>query len=336
MKPEQIIPGNPMRGLSINGEVAETSGGIEMLRGSLVALVAVVSIPAAGRAADVAPLYPDAASFAFGLDVKAAMNSPLGKTVIGDDRPFDATRKLLKVFFPEEVFRLTDKTLRPLETVANRLERVTVVGDLDFRGRVPIAVYLEGAIDEDEYVKAAEAIAKAENQEFATEKLGDRKLIVVGKDFQAVYGVRVSESLFLFATTRELVDEVLDKHAGKKKASVQKALAAALKKVKPAETPVWLVVGEMEILKGVTGGVATIGLADDAAFRMDVACDKEEMAATIERVLKSGVDYLAQSKTPQGQLWDAARITVKRNDLTVTAAGSIPGKRLAEEYAKQK
>src|SRR4029079_9867870 len=178
--------------------------------------------------------------------------------------------------------------------------------------------------------------AKSQNKEFATEKLGERKLFAVGKDSDRVYGVRVSPSLFLVATTRELIDEVLDKHAGKQKASVQKALAASLAKVKPAETPIWLVIGEIELLHDITGGVATIALKDDAEFRMEVLCAKEELAQSMANILQSGVDYLTRAKTPQGKLWDAAGITVKRDGTSVVATVSTPGKRLAEEYAKHK
>src|SRR6476620_4137254 len=200
----------------------------------LLALVTVVALPAAGRAADLAPLYPDGATFALGLNVKGITGSPLGKTVIGKDRPFDATRKLLKTLFPEDLLPLTDMALAPLESVTNQLERVTILGDIGGgRGQTPIAIYLEGKIDEGEYFKAAEALAQSEKWEFTTEKLGERRLFVVRKQFQTVYGLRVSPSLFLIATTRELVDEVLDKHAGKKKAVIQKALAASLARVKP-------------------------------------------------------------------------------------------------------
>lgn len=308
-----------------------------MLRGSLLALVAVVSIPAAGRADGPAALYPDAATFAFGMDVKAIMTSPLGRKVIGDDKPFAAMRKLLTTLFPEDIFRLTDKSLEPLGAVANRLERVTVVGDLNFRtGQPPMVALLKGEIGEDEYFKAAEAIARAENKEFSTEKMGDRKLFVVGKDHSPLYGLSVNKSLFLVATDRKLIDEVLDKHAGKRKTTTQKELADQLKKVKPAETPIWLVVGRMELLSDISGGIATIALKDDAEFRMEVACDKDETAKSIANILKSGVDYLARAKTPQGKLWDAAGLSVRWDGDSVRVTGKIPGKLLVEEYARQK
>jgi hypothetical protein len=307
-----------------------------MLRGSLLAVVAVVSIPAAGRAQVSSALYPDAATVAFGIDVKAITASPLGKKVIGTDRPFDATRKLLKTLFPSQVFPITDNALKPLETVTNRLERVTAIANVT-RGNwpPPIVVYLEGEIDEEEYFEAAEAIAKYENKPFKVEKLGERRLFLVGNDQTTIHGLRVSRTLFLVATSRDLIDDVLEKHAGKKRAKLQPTFLTHLKKVKPAESPIWLVVGGIEVIDGLSG-VATIGLKDNAEFRMEVTCEKEKMARTLENGLEHVVEYLTQSQTPQAKLWDAARITAKREGTTVTAAGSIPGKLLAEEYAKQK
>jgi hypothetical protein len=302
-----------------------------------LALLALVAGPTATRADDVAALYPDSAVFVFGLDVKGITTSPLGKKVIGTDKPFDATRKLLKVLFPEEVMPVTDAALKPLEAAANKLERVTVVGEIGGGGGPPpIAVYLEGEIDEADYIKAAKGIATAERKEFRTENVGDRKLLIVGEGRSAVYGLAVSKSLFLIATTRELIDEVLDKHAGKKKAKVQKALADWIKKVKPAETPIWLAVGEMEFLSGITGGVATIALAADADFRIEIGCDKEDTAKDLTRAVELVVDYLARAKTPQAKVWAAAGIVAKQDGKIVTATGSIPGKLLIDEYAKQK
>jgi hypothetical protein len=307
-----------------------------MTRGLLVALGAVLALPTAGRGEDILPLYPDAATLAFGIDVKAITSSPLGKKVIGSDKPFDATRKLLKTLFPSQVFPITDNALKPLETVTNRLERITAIANVT-RGNwpPPIVVYLEGEIDEEEYFKAAETIAKQESKPFKVEKLGERRLFIVGNDQTTIHGLRVSRSLFLVATSRDLIDEVLEKHAGKKRAKLQPTFLAHLKKVKPAETPIWLVVGGMEVIDGLSG-IATIGLKDDADFRMEVACEKEDMARSLETGLGHVVDYLTQSQTPQAKLWDAARITAKREGTTVTATGSIPGKLLAEEYAKQK
>jgi hypothetical protein len=306
-----------------------------MRRLRLLALLVIVVLTAPSRAADIAPLFPDGATFAVGLDVKGITTSPLGKKVIGNDKPFDATRKLLHVLFPENVLPVAENAVRSLETVANRLERVSIVGALDDGGSIPIAIFLEGDIDEAEYVTAAENIAKAEKKAFMTEKLGERKLLILGEGAAAVYGLRVRKGVFAIVTRREMVDEILDKDAGKKKATMQKALAASLAKVKPAETPIWLAVGEIKGLGGVTGGVATIALKDDVGFRIEIGCDKEELAGTLKGALESIVAYLGNEKTPQAKVWKAAGIKVKQDGTSVTASGSIPGKLLAEEYAKQ-
>jgi len=309
-----------------------------MLRGPLVAVIAVMALPVAARAQLPTSLFSDKAGFVFGIDVKAIATSPLGKKVIGTDKPFDATRKLLKVLFPQNMFEITDQSLQPLETVANRLERVTVVGNFEPQfGPTPIAVYLEGTIDEEEYFKAAEAIAKAQNREFTIQKLdgkADRKLFVVGRD--DFHGFQVSKSLFVVATKRELVDEVLEKHMERKKAKIQPALAAMLKEVMPEKTPIWLVVGEFDAARGFAGGIATIGFQENADFRLEATCTEEDTAKNIETLLGHLVDFLAKSQTPQGKLWDSAKMVVKRDNLRVTATASIPGKLLAEDYAKQK
>ena len=302
----------------------------------VLALLVVGLLPPTARAADVTPLYPDGSMFAFGVDIKGITTSPLGKKVIGNEKPFDATRKLLHVLLPNGLFNFTEKSIKTLETVANRLERVTVAGSIENTGKQPIAIFLEGAIDEDDYVKAAEAFAKAEGKPFTTEKLGERKLLVFGDGNSMAYGLRVSPSLFVIVSQRELLDEVLDKHAGKRKAKVQAGLLNWRKKAKPDETPLWLAVGEWKVLEGIKGGVATIALKDDAEFKIEVECNQDQLATTLKGAFDGIVTYFAREQTPQAKVWNAAGIKVKQDGTTVIASGSIPGKLLAEEYAKQK
>lgn len=303
----------------------------------VLAAFAVLALPSATRAADIMPLYPDAGSFAFGVNIKAITQSPLGKKTIGNDKPFDVTRKMLRVLFPEDIMPITQEAIKPLETVANRLENVTVVGSLFGQNSPPpIVVFLEGEINEDEYIKAAEALAKAEKNEFFTEKLGDRKLLQIGTGNSAIFGLRVSKELFVIASHRDLITEVLEKHAGLREGKVKKSLAEWVKKAKPAETPIWFAAGEMDGLMGILGGVATITLKDDADFRIEVHTDTQELAKTIVQLTESLVNYLEGSKTPQARVWKAAGITVKQDGKTAIATGSIPGKLLIDEYAKQK
>jgi hypothetical protein len=300
------------------------------------ALSAALAAPAAA-AADIAPLYPDAAAFALGVNVKGTTTSPLGKKVIGTDKPFDATRKLLRVLFPDDLFTPTKEKLQPLEAVANTLDNVTVVGSVFGEdGPPPVVVFLEGSAAEGEYLKAAEGFAKAEGKPFDTDKLGDRTLFTLGRNGDTIYGVRVADGLFVLASRRELIDEVLDKHAGRRKAKVQQPLLDWIKAANPAETPIWLAVGEIKNLDGVHGGVATIALKDGADFRIEVRTGREDLAASVKQLGDVVVNYFKESDTPQGKVWNAAGLAVKQDGTTVTMTGRFPGKLLADEYAKQK
>ncbi len=257
----------------------------------LLALVVLTASPAFVRADDLTALYPDSAVFAFGVNVKGIATSPLGKKIIGDDKPFDATRKFLKVLLPQDVFPVTEKSIKPLEAVANRVNRVTVAGNIENGNQPTIAIFLDGEIAENEYIKAAEEFAKVENKPFTTAKLGERKLLILGEGDSTAYGLLLSKSLFVIATSRVALDEVLEKHAGKRKAEMQPALAEWLKKAKPTETPIWAAVGELKVLNGIKGGVATITLKDNADFRIVIVCDKEELAKTINDALGYVVQY---------------------------------------------
>ena len=316
-----------------------------MLSACFPALFAVLTAPAAAPvppgagATDLAPIYPDGTCIALGIDIKGVMNSPLGKKVI-DDKPFDAARKLLKVLFPlEGALPVEGDVGKAIAAVANRLNRVTVaVEPKDAR----VVIYLEGEITEDEYVRAAEQLAKSTNRAFKTEKLGERKLVIIGEDGGRVYGLRLSDALFLITTKRELLDEVRDKHAGKKKATIDKLLAERLKTVKTAETPVWLVIGDLQIvnsldlLNALSGLVATISLKADADIRITGDYATEERARNTKRSLEALLGFLPLSGDTQGRVWQAADLKVKQDGKTVIATGSIPAKLLADEYAKQK
>jgi hypothetical protein len=268
------------------------------------------------------------------------MNSPLGKKVFGDDKPFDAARKLLKVMLPlEGVLPVEGDAGKAITAVASRLNRVTVaVEPKDGR----FVIYLEGEITEDDYARAAEQLAKFTSREFKTEKLGERKLLIVGEEGRRVYGLRLSDALFLITSQRDVLDEVLDKHAGKKKAAIDKLLAARLKTVKTAETPVWLVIGDLKVEGGtdfvndLSGLVGTISLKADADIRIAGDYATEEQARKTKGTLEALLGFLPVFGEAQGRVWKAADIKVKQDGTTVTATGSIPAKLLAEEYAKQK
>jgi hypothetical protein len=212
----------------------------------VMALVVLLCSGAAAKADDLTTLYPDNSSFAFGIDIKAIYSSPLGKKVVGKDKPFDATRKLMAMIFPDEPFF---KSIAPMEMLINRLERITFVGHAT-ESRLETNLILEGDIDEAELIRSAEAVADLAKVSFTTEKLGDRKLLIIG---DLSYAVRVTKSLAVFSTSRAELINTLDQHAGKRKAQPQPALLEELKRIKPAETPIWLVVGEVRILKEFLG-----------------------------------------------------------------------------------
>jgi len=202
-------------------------------------------------------------------------------------------------------------------------------------------IYLEGEIAEGDYVRAAEELAKIGNREFRTEKQGERKLVIIGDG--TAYGVELSAGLFLIASRKELLDEVRDKHAGKKKAAIDKLLAERLKTVKTAETPVWLAIGELkfegvaELANDLSGLVATISLKADADIRVVGDYATEEQARKSEGTLKMLLGFLPLiGGDDQMKVWRAANITVKQDGKTVTATGSIPAEMLARGYAKQK
>jgi hypothetical protein len=297
-------------------------------------------VPAGAGATDLAPIYPDGACVALGIDIRGVLNSPLGKKVVGDDKPFDAARKLLKVLFPlEGALPVEGDTGKAIAAVANRLNRVTVAVEPKDGNFV---IYLEGEITEEAYVRAAEQLAKFSNREFRTEKLGERKLVVVGEGRGMVYGLRLSEALFLITNQRELLDEVRDKHAGKKKATIDKLLAERLKTVKTAETPVWLAIGELKIggpaavADDLSGLVGTISLKADADIRIVGDYATEEQARNTKGTLAGLLGFLPFFGEAQGKVWKAADIKVEQDGKTVTATGSIPAKLLLDEYAKQK
>jgi hypothetical protein len=316
----------------------------------LVALVVLTSPvaapvpPGAAKATDLTPIFPDGTCITLGIDIKAVMASPFGKKVFGDDKPFDAARKLLKVFFPVEgALPVEGEAGKAIAAVANRLNRVTVAGVIGPKDEL-VAVYLEGEITEDDYIRAAEQLAKLSSSAFKTEKLGGRKLMILGEGAGATYGVRLSDSLFLVVyRKRDLIDEILDKHAGKKKATIDKLLAERLKTVKTAETPVWLAIGDLKIAGGgdflndLSGLVGTISLKADADLRITGEFATEEQAKKTKGTLEGLLGFLPLiGGESQQKVWQAADIKVKQDGKTVTATGSIPAKLLAEMYAKQK
>lgn len=301
-----------------------------MVSTRVVALASFLFSGAAAHADDLTPLYPDNASFAMGIDVKAISASPLGNKVVGKDKPYDVTRKMLMMIFSNEpVFG----SIEPLEPLINRLDRITLAGNAKESN---LGIFLEGDIDDAELTRAAEAIADLAKLSFQTEKLGDRKLLFIGDNGYAA--VRVNKSLAAFASSRALLTEILDQHAGKRKTAPQPALLEGVKKIRPEETPVWLVMGELGLLNlGVKRVVGTISFAADADIRFDVTCEKDDQAKELAAGLKQGHEIvISYLKEPAKGLWQAADLKAKQDGKKVTITGKVSGARLVEEYAKLK
>jgi hypothetical protein len=298
----------------------------------IVALATLLFSGAVAHADDLTPLFPDNASIAMGIDVKAICASPLGQKVVGKDKPFDATRKLMSMIFAGEGESFFE-SIAPLEPLINRLDRITFVGNATESN---LGIFLEGDIDEAELARVAEAYAGSAKLSFNTEKLGNRKLLIIGDNNR--YAVCVNKSLAVFASSRELISEILDQHSGKRKTKPQPALLEGVKQIKPGKTPVWLVMSEIPYLRlGITRLVGTISFAADVDIRLDVTCETDDKAKELVGLLKQGHEVvISYLKEPAKGLWQSADLKAKQDDKKVTVTGKVSGTKLAEEYAKLK
>jgi len=299
----------------------------------IVALATLLFSGAVAHADDLTPLFPDNASIAMGIDVKAIYDSPLGKKVVGKDKAFDVARNLMAMIFSKNESESFFKSIEPLEPLINRLDRITFVGNATESN---LGIFLEGDIDEAELARVAEAYAESAKLSFNTEKMGDRKLLIIGDNNR--YAVRVNKSLAVFASSRELLNEILDQHSGKRKTKPQPALLEGVKQIKPGKTPVWLVMSEIPFLRlGITSLVGTISFAADVDIRLDVTCETDDQAKELVGLLKKGHEALiSYLKEPAKSLWQSADLKAKQDDKKVTVTGKVSGTKLAEEYAKLK
>jgi hypothetical protein len=298
----------------------------------IVALATLIFSGAVAHADDLTPLFPDNASIAMGIDVKAIYDSPLGKKVVGKDKPFDVARNLMAMIFSKNESESFFKSIEPLEPLINRLERISLAGD---SSSATVCFFLEGDIGDAELTRTTEAFAELAKLSFNTEKIGDRKMLIVG---DRSYAVRVNKSLAVFASSRELLSEILDQHSGNRKAKPQPALLERLKRIKPAESPIWLAMGELKTFNlGIAGSVGTISFDADAEIRLEVSLVSEEKAKDVESVLKEGHELLISwLKEPAKSLWQAADFKAKQDGKMVKVTGKVSGAKLAEEYAKLK
>jgi hypothetical protein len=168
-------------------------------------------------------------------------------------------------------------------------------------------------------------------------QLGDRTLLIIG-DYS--YAVRVNKSLAVFASSRSELSDILDQHSGKRKAKPQQALLEGVKRIKPEETPIWMVAGEVRVMKeflGITGLKGTISVGVDAEIRIDATCETEDKAKELVALLKLGHEAAnSYLKEPAKSLWQAADLKAKQDGKMVTVSGKVSSARIAEEYAKLK
>jgi hypothetical protein len=301
-----------------------------------LALVLALSAHAA-RAADpdVRPYFPNNSFAVVSVDVKRIAASPFGKKVFGTDEKFMAALKLsllLREPTDSEYEAPSPELKKAVGPVLNKIERVTtVVAFRDPKENFDIGVvaFVEGAVTEDEYASALEALAKGRGEKLQADKHDGRKwfgLEPIGlRDFS---GVLAQKGLFLIGE-REDLERVLDVTSGKAKPAENKELGAAVARVKPDETPAYLIVA------GPTFGTAlvTLSFKDDAELSGKYEGD---FAEKIETGLRNQLNYLTDGKSRRARLWTAAKVTVVRKDKTVTLSGTFPVNLLAEKYAKLK
>lgn len=303
------------------------------------ALAFVLALSAhAARAADpdLRPYYPKDSFAVLSVDVKRIAASPFGKKVIGTDEQFTAARKLAVLLAHDG----TDADIvappelkKAVGTVVNKIERVTtVVAFKDPKNSfdVRVVTFVEGAVTEDEYASALEALAKISNTKLDAEKRDGRKWFDLSQPnlLRGFFGVHAQKGLFLIGE-REDLERVLEVLAGKANPAENKELSAAIASVKPDETPAYLIVA------GPTFGTCLVSLS----FKGDAELSGKyegDFAETIETGLREQLKHLTDGKSRRARLWAAANVTVARKDKTVTLSGTFPAKLLAEEYAKLK
>ncbi len=326
---------------------------------SVFVVLALLAAPAAA-ADDIAPLLPERTVAVIGIDVKEVMTSPLGKKVFGTDKRStvitklasallesalldyllkdtlgdylktldkSAREKLVKEFVKEVV-----KALEPFKGLVDKIERVTIAfvperEDSPYSGplrkafgETSMIVFLEGPNSEEDYRNVLESILKALGEQLEVKKIGGRNVLPLPLG----QGISLSKSLFVIAENQERLTDVLDRYDGKKKLTKNEQLVDAMKRVKPTDTPIWIVHGRES--RGLA--VGTFALKDDVDFRYEYKGDNGLGNFLVGRV-EGELDSAAR-------LIPLAKLTVQRKGNVVTATGTIPGKRLAEEYAKQK
>jgi hypothetical protein len=215
-----------------------------------VALALALALSAhAARAADpdLRPYFPKDSFAVLSVDVKRIAASPFGKKVFGTDDQFTAALKLVNLLAaPGEGEAPPPELKKAVGPVLNKLERVTTVvafKDPKASFDVRVVTFVEGALTEDEYASAFEALAKERGEKLQTDKRDGRKWFGLSEPLglREFSSVLAQKGLFLIGE-REDLERVLDVISGKAKPAENKELSAAVARVKPDETPAYLIV----------------------------------------------------------------------------------------------
>ena len=315
-----------------------------------------VFFPTSVRADDISHLFPDDTEFAWSIDIKAIMASPVGKAAIGKDTPSELARKLWRWTGLDAFDRypwFSDFRFTPFpDKVMNKLDRVTYAGpNSAVLGLPPGTYFLEGDVDENEIAK----YWKAECPDgFWQDKIGDRILLLLryneARSERRWYGIRLSDSLYLITTdfdplkTKGILKVVMDKHAGKRRAVLQPAMADWLDKGKP-DVSNWVCHFPSEekifLFPTLARATATISLKKDLEIRIEGTFQEEAQAKEMEELADKVAGKLADKaawtrKELEMRILTETGFETKRDGKLMVLTCKIPMKVLAEEYTKQK
>lgn len=304
-----------------------------------IALACVLALSAhAARAADadLRPYFPNNSFAVVNVDVKRIAASPFGKKVFDTDDQFTAALKLAHLLAEptdSEYEAPPPELKKAVGPVVNKLERMTTaVAFKDPKNSFDIRVvaFVEGAATEEEYASALDALAKERGNKLQTDKRDGRKWFGLSEPLglREFSGVLAQKGLFVIGKSEDLAI-ALEVISGKAKPAENKELSAAVARVKPDETPAYLIVA------GPTFGTALVTLS----FKGDAELSGKyegDFAETVETGLRNLLKDLTGGTLRRARLWTAANVTVARKDKTVTLSGTFPAKLLAEEYAKLK
>jgi len=310
-----------------------------MLSVPLFTLAVTLAAPAPPpRAPDLTALYPEAAWMVLGVEVRAVYESPLGRTVFGTDRPAEAARVVLAMLLRQD----DADALKALaiDPVLDRITRLTFVtserGDRpdsdDFR------LFLEGDIDDAGLARAIEAVCNRQELPYRAENAGERTIHVAGEKGRTLRVFRVDKATVAVVRTAAAVTDILDRQAGKKKSDAPKLVVEGVRAIDRVATPMWLVVGEKRVGDRVdyTRMVATVALGDNVTLRVRMEAPDKDAADRCGKTLLLYTNICAMAKDNRmfTTLADSAKRETTGTNVTATAV--LPGKTLAEEYAKQK